>query len=129
MNKKLLLSLPTDISEDRLQASCHSYMMHTYPPPAFYGRYFSVPNGGSRNKIEAMKFKATGLTAGIPDYFLLSDDGQFIPIEFKLSTTTLTNRQPLVHDNFASVGVKVHIVRNGQEFLDVVDKHFAIPNQ
>jgi len=125
MNKQTLLSLPSSISEDKLQAACHAYMMHTYPPPANYGRYFSVPNGGSRNKIEAMKFKATGLTAGIPDYFLLSHDGIFVPIEFKLPTTGMTNRQPLVHDNFLRCGVKVHIVRNGKEFLDVVDKYFS----
>ena len=127
MNKKLLLELPNDISEDKLQASCHAYMMHTYPPPANYGRYFSFPNCGSRNKIEAMKMKATGLTAGIPDYFLLSDNGQFVPIEFKLQTTTLTNRQPVVHHNYAALGVKVYIVRNGQEFLDVVN--LFLPNQ
>jgi rhodanese-related sulfurtransferase len=29
--------------------------------------YFAVPNGGSRNKIEAAKLKKMGVSAGVPD--------------------------------------------------------------
>ena len=45
---------------------------------AFYeaGRYpgldllYAIPNGGSRNKIEAAKLKRTGVKPGVPDLFL-----------------------------------------------------------
>lgn len=31
---------------------------------------FAIPNGGSRNKAEAVKLKAEGVSAGVPDLFL-----------------------------------------------------------
>lgn len=31
---------------------------------------FHVPNGGSRNKVEAARLKAQGVKAGVPDIFL-----------------------------------------------------------
>lgn len=31
---------------------------------------FAIPNGGSRNKIEAARLKAAGVSAGVPDLFL-----------------------------------------------------------
>ena len=31
---------------------------------------YAIPNGGSRNQIEAVKLKRTGVKAGVPDLFL-----------------------------------------------------------
>ncbi len=31
---------------------------------------FAIPNGGSRNKAEAAKLKAEGVSAGVPDLFI-----------------------------------------------------------
>lgn len=31
---------------------------------------FHVPNGGKRSKVEAARFKAMGVQAGVPDLFL-----------------------------------------------------------
>jgi len=33
---------------------------------------FAVPNGGSRNKIEALNLKRQGVSAGVPDLFVAS---------------------------------------------------------
>lgn len=33
-------------------------------------RIFAIPNGGSRNKIEAKKLKDEGVTSGVPDTFI-----------------------------------------------------------
>jgi hypothetical protein len=35
-------------------------------------RIFSIPNGGSRNKSEAMRLKNEGVAAGVPDLFVPS---------------------------------------------------------
>jgi hypothetical protein len=35
--------------------------------------YFHVPNGGSRGKIEAARFKAMGVRAGVSDLILIHD--------------------------------------------------------
>lgn len=44
---------------------------------------FSIPNGGSRNKIEASKLKKTGLTAGIPDMAILMPNKEILFLEMK----------------------------------------------
>jgi hypothetical protein len=33
---------------------------------------FAIPNGGSRNKIEALHMKRQGVSAGVPDLFVVS---------------------------------------------------------
>lgn len=54
-----------DKSEDRIQADCFTWFNNTFP--LLRGLLYHVPNGGTRNKMEAMKFKAMGVVAGIPD--------------------------------------------------------------
>ena len=38
---------------------------------------FHIPNGGSRGKVEAARFKAEGVKAGVPDLFLPVARGQY----------------------------------------------------
>jgi hypothetical protein len=44
--------------------------------------YFHVPNGGSRGKIEAAKFKAMGVRAGVSDLILVHT-GRVFALELK----------------------------------------------
>ena len=46
---------------------------------------FHIPNGGSRGKVEAARFKADGVKAGVPDIFLPVARGKYhgIFIEMK----------------------------------------------
>ena len=44
--------------------------------------YFAVPNGGKRNKITAIKLKAEGVKAGIPDICIVHE-GQALFLEVK----------------------------------------------
>lgn len=65
------------------------------------GRYpelrlmFHVPNGGSRNKIEAAKLKAQGVKAGVPDVWLPVARGAFhgLVIEMKVGKNKPTKEQ------------------------------------
>lgn len=52
-------------TEARLQADCFQWFHAAFPH--LRGLLYHVPNGGSRNPIEAAKFKAMGVVAGIPD--------------------------------------------------------------
>lgn len=38
---------------------------------------FAVPNGGKRNVVVALKLKAEGVKAGVPDYFLPVARGRY----------------------------------------------------
>jgi hypothetical protein len=49
--------------------------------------YFSVPNGGQRNKIVAAKLKAEGAKAGIPDLCIIHE-GQAFFLEVKRPATS-----------------------------------------
>jgi hypothetical protein len=60
-------------TEDQLQAQIvtwfnNSYCLKTHNPRSLI---FSVPNGGNRHFLEAMKFKATGLLAGASDLIVI----------------------------------------------------------
>ena len=55
--------------ESGIQQSCVSWFRYAYP------RYviFSVPNGGSRNAIEAANLKREGALAGVSDLIVVAD--------------------------------------------------------
>ena len=52
--------------EDELQKWCAQYL--SYQPDCLF---FHVPNGGSRNRIEAAKLKGMGTRAGVADLIIL----------------------------------------------------------
>lgn len=58
---------PRQLERD-LQIRCINWFRLTYPNYAM--NLFSIPNGGSRNKIEAANMKRSGTTAGVSDCFL-----------------------------------------------------------
>ena len=78
MNKDFLPKdkrlLPTEGEEQaRLFSWCR---MHEREWPEL-GLLFHIPNGGSRNKAEAGRFKAEGVKAGVPDLMLPVARGGF----------------------------------------------------
>ena len=61
------------MTEDSLQAQIvkwftNSYCLKTHQPRSII---FSIPNGGFRHKIEAMKLKATGMLSGVSDLIVI----------------------------------------------------------
>ena len=66
-------------SEDSEQEQFVSWFRIEYPNLII----FSVPNGGSRNKLEGAKLKKTGLLAGIPDLIVLFPNKTIVFIEMK----------------------------------------------
>ncbi len=53
-------------AEDSLNIACANYMRLQYPKVLFT----HVPNGGSRNAIEAAKLKKMGVSKGCPDLLI-----------------------------------------------------------
>lgn len=68
-------------SEDKIQAQIFQYYHNTF---CLNEKciIFSVPNGGHRNKAEAMKLKATGLLSGVSD-LLINHFGAWHCVEVK----------------------------------------------
>ncbi len=69
-----------------------SYMSNTYPELELL---FHIPNGGSRNKIEAANLKRQGVKAGVPDLFLPAARGKWhgLFIEMKAGKNKETENQ------------------------------------
>ena len=67
-------------SEAHLQSYCYQWAHNTFPDTR--GLLFAVPNGGTRNKIEASQLKATGVVSGVADMLFIWN-GRVFAFEFK----------------------------------------------
>jgi hypothetical protein len=73
-----------------------------------------IPNGGSRHKLEAAKFKKMGVRAGVPDYLMSNSDG--VPVawfEFKFGKNGLQENQKKFQ---AWTGLPLIVIRTPEEF-------------
>jgi hypothetical protein len=64
-----IMETTTFKSEAHLQSHCYQWAHNTFPDTR--GLLFAVPNGGTRNKIEASQLKATGVVPGVADMLFL----------------------------------------------------------
>lgn len=108
------------MTEDQLQAKCYQWAVNTYPALRF-GCIFHVPNGGTRDKIEAQKFKATGVVAGIPDLIVLHDFKAY-GIELKTEIGKVSDKQEIVHQAWKKQGFEVYVIRTFDEFVELLNK-------
>lgn len=64
------------------------------------GLIFHIPNGGTRNKIEAINLKKQGVKAGVPDLFLPVPRGEFhglfIELKYGKNKATIKQREWLI---------------------------------
>ena len=89
---KLKKLTPTEDQEQITVFNWIAYSKAKYPELAFC---FHVPNGGSRNVIEAAKLKRMGVLAGVPDIHLPVPSKGFnaLYIELKTATGRVTKEQ------------------------------------
>jgi hypothetical protein len=107
-------------SEDSIQRGITKYL-RTMLPSGWV--VFAIPNGGSRNVIEAAKLKATGTLAGMPDLCILgcrewgvegAPDPE--PVTFFIEVKSASGRPSLpqldMHDRLLDLGHSVGIARS-----------------
>jgi hypothetical protein len=80
---------------------------------------FSIPNGGSRNVIEAVRLKKEGALAGIPDTCIVTDKKVFF-IELKDGKKKPTPNQLEIHDKLRKLGIDVYVCGSFDEFRETV---------
>lgn len=87
---------------------------------------FAVPNGGSRNKIEAANLKRQGVKAGISDTILLMPSGPYASLcmEFKTEKGEQTEAQSEFQVQAESNGNKYVIVRSVSEAINEIRNYF-----
>lgn len=94
--------------EDRLQIAVARFLDVSLPEGAVW---FAVPNGGSRNPIEAAKMKRMGTRPGIPDLCIVWR-GRVIFIELKTPKGRTSPAQEAVMSALTMAGAVVNVCRS-----------------
>lgn len=98
--------------ESALQSECVKWFRLQYPEYA--GVFFSVPNGGLRNRGTAIRMKREGLLPGVSDLLLLVPKGQYhgLCIEMKHGKGRQTKHQKTFQESVEEQGYK-YVVTSG----------------
>jgi hypothetical protein len=115
---ELLEKEKTWANEDQMSADCFRWAYNNYFK--LRGLLFHVPNGGRRNMQEAAKFKAMGVTAGIPDYINLHR--HVCGIELKMANGTVRDDQRKIHIAWGVNGIPVYICWSAAQWIEVIEK-------
>ncbi len=86
---------------------------------------YHVPNGGKRDKKEAVSLKRQGVKAGVPDLFLpVARDGYFgLYIELKVGRNKTTDIQKKWIKDLIEQGYMVEVCYGWQEAKEILEKY------
>ena len=106
------------MTEDQLQQIIviwfkNEYQMHGK------GLIFSVPNGGSRNLLEAKKLKQTGAMAGVSDLIVLLPS-KCLFIELKAEKGIQSEVQKIFEERVKNLNFDYFIIRSLEEFKKII---------
>lgn len=107
--------------ESKLQISCVTWFRLQYPDHVL----FSVPNGGSRNKVEAGILKAEGVLAGVADLFLMFPSKGFAGmfIEMKFGSGKQSDTQIEFQSKAEGSGYKYVVANSLEGFMKEVNSY------
>ena len=89
---------------------------------------FAIPNGGSRNPIEARHLKQQGVKAGVPDIFVPCMRGGYggLFIEMKRQKGgRLSEAQKEMIDNLRCCGYRVEVCNGWEEAKNVIEVYMS----
>lgn len=109
--------------ESILQSTCKKWFDLQYPK---YKRLlFAIPNGGSRNKIEAAIMKGEGVEPGVSDMMLALPrngwPGAFI--EMKWGKNTLSEHQETWLELVKKQGYAIAVIYTFDEFMNFIERY------
>lgn len=81
---------------------------------------FAVGNGGSRNKLEAINLKRSGVLAGVSDLIIVANKAVLF-VEMKTKTGRQQPNQKKFQQNVERLGFEYKICRSLQEFKLIVE--------
>ena len=87
-----------------------------------------IPNGGSRNKAEAVKFKQMGVRSGISDLFLPCARGMYhgLYIEMKYGDGRLQQTQKEFLSDMTDAGYYVATCYTAEQAINVIKKYIDL---
>ena len=109
--------------EDSLQATCVQWFDLQYKHLSRL--LFAVPNGGSRNIMEAAKLKRTGVRAGVSDLVLAVPRKEYhgMFIELKYGKNKLTELQDVFLTEVRLQNYKGVVIRSFEEFKEIIESY------
>lgn len=102
--------------ESDLQCRLMSDLEWLLPQDAFA---FAVPNGGSRNIIEAVNLKRQGVKAGVPDIIIVHR-GKALGLELKAKNGSLQESQKVTFPKMRAAGMRIEVARSFGEAIDLI---------
>lgn len=89
---------------------------------------YHVPNGGSRNQLEATNLKRQGVKAGVPDLTLPAPRQQYhgLYVEMKWGKNKTTEKQDWWIEQLRQQGYKVVVCYGAEEAMDEIAKYLDI---
>lgn len=102
-----------------------NWNMNRYPELRWL---FHVPNGGSRNRAEAVKFKQMGVKAGVSDLCLPFPRGMYcgLFIEMKFGDNRQQDTQKEFLADMAEVGHFVATCYSAEEAIKVIEEYLKL---
>lgn len=110
--------------EKTLQIKCVSWFNAQFP--ALKGLLIAVPNGGTRNKLEAVNLKKGGVVSGVSDLILFypNKKNKVLFIEMKTKKGRQTNNQKEWQNKIEKYGYIYLICRSLEEFIRTINSYF-----
>ena len=110
-------------NEHKLQVGCVKWFRLAYP--RYTLNLFSIPNGGSRNIIEAKRLKDEGVLSGAPDLFLsiAKKDFHGFYIEMKFGKNRQSENQKKFEKNIVKYGYKYSLCYSLDEFMNLINNY------
>lgn len=105
------------MTELQFQAKAYQWCNNTYLGKCYI---FAVPNGGTRNPMEAQSLKASGVRAGVADLILLLPGGRAVFIELKTDIGKQSEHQKGFEGIVNKLGFEYYLCRNLEEFKKLV---------
>lgn len=102
--------------ERNLQEACVRWFRLAYPKLFI----FAVPNGGSRNQIEAHNMRLSGVVAGVSDLVVIGN-GKVLFVEMKIAKGRQSERQKEFQEIVESLNHKYVVCRSFEDFKKEID--------
>lgn len=103
--------------EESIQTACVTWFRSTYKSYLC----FACPNGGSRNPIEAIHMKKSGVLSGVSDLIVIADR-KVLFVEMKTKTGRQSEKQRLFQSDVEHLGFEYKICRSLESFQSTVEK-------
>ena len=117
--------VPTEAQEQRALFEWASFNLGRYPELLLL---YHIPNGGSRNAIEAKNLKAQGVKAGVPDVCLPVACGEYSALYIEMKRREGGHLSEVQRDWLAllnRVGNKAVVCKGWEEARDAIIEYLS----